>query len=185
MKSGWKYFLLYIIINVKVISTHAQANETDSACIRCEAKIQHLIKIWDSIVINHNEVILVGFERKYSFPDDTAAIINIYKNDRTYTGYVFGVRQGSLIARILPQYKTYNKIITDSYNGDTVKISFGPKGPEPADYKKMIEGAKYFYYIVYESKGKKIRLPAICYSERDYIISPILFSKVFFENGFN
>jgi len=185
MKPGRKYFLLYLIITVKALTANAQAQETDSACIRCEAKIQRFINLWDSLFINHDEVNLTGFEKKYSFPKDTTAILNIYKNDRTYTGYLFRTKQGGFIARLLPQYKTYNKVITDSYKGDTIKISFGPKELSSAGYEMMFKDAKYFYYIVYESKGKKIRLPAICYATREYIISTIPCSTPLFENGLN
>lgn len=185
MTTGWKHIIFCLIAGINITCAAAQNGRADSSCIRCEARLQRIVNVWDSIIINHDEVKLVGFEKKYNFPADTAAILKIYQNDSAFTGYVIGNNKEGLIVRLLPLYKTSNAVITDSFRGDTVKISFGPGVWDPEYFRAITKNASCFYFIVYEYRGQKVKLPAICYQKGDFINTPVLMSTPFFENGLN
>ena len=161
-----------------------QKKEIDSSCIKCEAKIDHIISIWDSLIINNDEIKLIGYKRKLELPADSAAIKKIFTSDSVYTGYVFDTGKG-LKAKLASLQEISGKEIVELDNkNDTIKITFPNKDPDNSVLNMFLKNGIAFYEITYLYNGKIIKLPYLC-GNRGVILGPIFLDYYFLKLDLN
>ena len=161
-----------------------QKKQNDSSCIKCEAKLTHIISIWDSLIINHNEIKLIGYERKFELPADSVLIKKIFTSDSVYTGYVFDTGKGLKAKLALLQEVGGTEIVELDNKNDTIKISFPNKDPNNSVLNMYLKNGIAFYEITYLYNGKIINLPYIC-GKSGVILGPILLDYYFLNLNLN